>query len=32
MTKINDSIPSFSAQAFHNGDFKTVTNDDVKGQ
>ena len=32
MAKINQSIPEFSAQAFHNGEFKTITSDDVKGK
>ena len=32
MAKINSTIPEFSADVFHNGEFKTVTSDDVKGQ
>lgn len=32
MNLINKSIPEFTAQAFHKGEFKTVTSDDVKGQ
>jgi len=32
MAKINQSIPTFKAQAYHNGEFKTITSDDVKGQ
>jgi peroxiredoxin (alkyl hydroperoxide reductase subunit C) len=32
MAKINSTIPEFTAQAYHNGDFKTVTSDDVKGK
>lgn len=32
MAKINQSIPEFTAQAFHNGEFKTITSDDVKGK
>ncbi len=32
MAKINDTIPEFKAQAFHNGEFITVTSDDVKGK
>jgi peroxiredoxin (alkyl hydroperoxide reductase subunit C) len=32
MSKINTVIPEFSAQAFHNGEFKTITSDDVKGK
>ena len=32
MAKINHSIPTFSAQAFHQGDFKTITSEDVKGK
>ena len=30
--KINQSIPEFTAQAFHNGEFKTITSEDVKGK
>jgi peroxiredoxin (alkyl hydroperoxide reductase subunit C) len=29
---INKSIPEFKAEAFHNGEFKTITSDDVKGK
>lgn len=29
---INQSIPEFKAEAFHNGEFKTITSDDVKGK
>ncbi len=32
MAKINQSIPEFKAEAFHNGEFKTITSDDVKGK
>ena len=32
MSMINKSIPEFKAEAFHNGEFKTVTSDDVKGK
>jgi len=32
MSKINTSIPEFKAEAFHNGEFTTVTTDDVKGK
>ena len=32
MAKINQSIPEFTAQAFHNGEFKTITSEDVKGK
>lgn len=32
MSKINQSIPEFKVEAFHNGEFKTVTSDDVKGK
>jgi peroxiredoxin len=32
MSKINTVIPEFSAQAFHNGEFKTITSDDAKGK
>ncbi|WP_428241950.1 redoxin domain-containing protein, partial [Gynuella sp.] len=28
---INKEIPEFSVQAFHNGEFKTITSEDVKG-
>ena len=29
---INTQVPEFSVQAFHNGEFKTVTRDDLNGQ
>ena len=29
---INSSLPEFKVQAFHNGSFKTVGSDDVKGK
>ena len=29
---INSRIPEFSVQAFHNGEFKTVTDQDVLGK
>jgi len=32
MAMINKSIPEFSAEAFHAGEFKTVTNEDVLGK
>jgi len=32
MSMINKSIPEFKAEAFHNGEFKTITSDDVKGK
>jgi peroxiredoxin (alkyl hydroperoxide reductase subunit C) len=32
MSNINKMIPEFKAQAFHNGEFKTITSDDVKGK
>ncbi|MBX2858252.1 MAG: peroxiredoxin [Cellvibrionaceae bacterium] len=32
MAKINQSIPEFTAQAFHDGEFKTITSADVKGK
>ncbi len=32
MAKINDPIPEFEAQAFHDGEFVTVSSDDVKGK
>lgn len=31
-TLINSAIPEFKAQAFHNGQFKTVTSADLKGK
>lgn len=32
MAMINKSIPEFTAEAFHNGEFKTITTEDVKGK
>ena len=32
MAKINQPIPEFSAEAFHNGEFRNITSDDVKGR
>ncbi len=32
MSIINRKMPEFSVQAYHNGKFKTVTSDDVKGK
>lgn len=32
MAMINKSIPEFTTQAFHNGEFTTITSDDVKGK
>jgi len=32
MAKINTAIPEFKAEAFQNGEFKTITSDDVKGK
>ncbi len=32
MSMINKSIPEFTAEAFHNGEFKTITSEDVKGK
>lgn len=32
MTLINKLIPEFKAEAFHNGEFRTITSDDVKGK
>jgi len=32
MSMINKTIPEFKAEAFHNGEFKTITSDDVKGK
>ena len=29
---INSQLPEFKVQAFQNGSFKTVTNEDVKGK
>lgn len=29
---INSFIPEFSVNAYHNGEFKTVTNNDIKGK
>lgn len=29
---INSQVPEFSVQAFHNGSFKTVSNEDLKGK
>ena len=29
---INSQLPEFKVQAFHNGEFKTVSNEDVKGK
>ncbi len=31
-TIINSMLPDFSVQAYHNGEFKTVTSEDVKGK
>ncbi len=31
-TIINTMLPDFKVQAYHNGDFKTVTSEDVKGK
>ncbi len=32
MPIINRNIPEFSVDAYHNGEFKTITSEDVKGQ
>ena len=32
MSLINKSIPEFKAEAFHNGEFRTITSEDVKGK
>lgn len=32
MAMINQAIPEFTAEAFHNGEFKTISTDDVKGK
>lgn len=32
MAMINQPIPEFTAEAFHNGEFRTITSDDVKGK
>ena len=29
---LNSQLPEFSVQAFHNGAFKTVTNNELKGK
>ena len=31
-TLINSKIPEFKVQAFHQGDFRTVTQEDLKGK
>ncbi len=31
-TLINSKVPEFKVQAFHNGEFKTVTSEDIKGK
>lgn len=32
MARINQTIPEFTAQAYHNGEFRTITSEDVKGK
>lgn len=32
MANINTTIPEFKAEAFHNGEFTTITSEDVKGK
>lgn len=32
MIRVNEAIPEFKVQAYHEGKFKTVTNQDVKGK
>lgn len=32
MTMVNKSIPEFTVQAYHNGEFKEVSNADIKGK
>ena len=32
MSKINTTIPEFKAEAFHNGEFRTVTSEETKGK
>ena len=32
MSMINQMIPDFSVEAFHDGEFKTITSEDVKGK
>ena len=32
MAQINQTIPEFSVQAFHNGEFTSVSSDDLKGK
>ena len=29
---INSQVPEFKVQAFQNGNFKTVSNEDIKGK
>ena len=29
---INSQLPKFKVQAFHNGEFKTISSEDVKGK
>lgn len=31
-TILNTQLPDFSVQAFHNGSFKTISSDDIKGK
>lgn len=31
MSILNKQLPEFTAEAFHNGEFKTVSSDDIKG-
>ena len=31
-TIINTQVPEFKVQAFQNGEFRTVTNEDIKGK
>ena len=32
MAKINQAIPHFKMEAFHQGEFKTISSEDVKGK
>jgi peroxiredoxin (alkyl hydroperoxide reductase subunit C) len=32
MAKINQPIPEFTVEAFHDGEFKTISSEDVKGK
>ncbi|MCA9787235.1 MAG: redoxin domain-containing protein, partial [Candidatus Cloacimonetes bacterium] len=32
MSRINTNLPQFTAEAYHNGEFKTVSTKDVLGK